>query len=264
MSHFTVLCVGEGFEEQLELYSENNSVPEYFEGFVSDDNKQSMLNYYMKHNNFSGTFDECYDLYGHDWNHNNYKKNEDDIWCRYSTYNPLSKWDCWTIGGRWDGLLLLKDGTKVNQAYKAEIDFDKMRQNDIDYYSKKYDDVVSIISQYPKAESFEYFKNIYDIDTARTYYTNQEQIKAFYDIDGCVFDNINNYYLTKDEYLNKNVNDALTFAILKDYEWYERGEMGYWACVSNEKDTNVWSTEYKDILDSINDDELLTIVDCHI
>jgi hypothetical protein len=30
-----------------------------------------------------------------------------------------------------------------------------------------------------------------------------------------------------------------------DANWHEKGEMGWWACVSNEKDADVWDEEVK-------------------
>src|SRR5206468_2164876 len=46
----------------------------------------------------------------------------------YYTSNPNAKWDWYSLGGRWQGLFSLKaDGSKVDQANKGEIDFDKSR-----------------------------------------------------------------------------------------------------------------------------------------
>ena len=55
-----------------------------------------------------------------------------------------------------------------------------------------------------------------------------------------------------------------TFAVIKDGKWYERGDMGWWGIVSNEKDENEWYTQIAKLLDEVPDDTLLTIVDCHI
>jgi hypothetical protein len=38
-----------------------------------------------------------------------------------SDYSPIGKWDWYKIGGRWDGALELKDGTKVNSALKKDL-----------------------------------------------------------------------------------------------------------------------------------------------
>ena len=62
-----------------------------------------------------------------------------------------------------------------------------------------------------------------------------------------------------------NFNDLTTFAVIKDGKWYEKGEMGWWgACVSNEKDKEVWYKEFHKILEEQDPETLLTLVDCHI
>lgn len=54
-----------------------------------------------------------------------------------STYNPNSRWDWYSIGGRWHSYLYLKelddnsDPIRVNQATFAEIDWDYMIDNNI-------------------------------------------------------------------------------------------------------------------------------------
>lgn len=56
-----------------------------------------------------------------------------------------------------------------------------------------------------------------------------------------------------------------TFAVLtEDGKWYERGSMGWWACVSNEKAAEEWSAEFQRLIETTPDDRWLTVVDCHI
>jgi hypothetical protein len=62
----------------------------------------------------------------------------------------------------------------------------------------------------------------------------------------------------------ENLNELVTFAILKDGKWYERGDMGWWGMVSNEKDQNEWEEEIKKLLDGLPEDTLISIYDCHI
>lgn len=60
-----------------------------------------------------------------------------------------------------------------------------------------------------------------------------------------------------------NSAEALTaFAVVKDGKWHERGEMGWFACVSNEKDN--WPDQFEKLLASIKPDQWVTMVDCHI
>lgn len=61
-----------------------------------------------------------------------------------------------------------------------------------------------------------------------------------------------------------NLDQIKTFAIVKEGEWHERGSMGWWGCVSDEKDKYVWDEETKKLLEGLSDDTLLTVFDCHI
>lgn len=60
--------------------------------------------------------------------------------------------------------------------------------------------------------------------------------------------------------------DIFPFAfITPDGEWHERGEMGWWACVSNEKEETDWKDEFKKFICSLDSkNTIVTVVDCHI
>lgn len=47
-------------------------------------------------------------------------------------------------------------------------------------------------------------------------------------------------------------------------EWYEKGKMGWWGVVQDEKDPNQWYEEFHKLFDALPDDTLVSIVDCHI
>lgn len=40
-----------------------------------------------------------------------------------STYNPNSKWDWYSVGGRWNKYIKTLDGEQVNEAYVNEVDW---------------------------------------------------------------------------------------------------------------------------------------------
>ena len=52
--------------------------------------------------------------------------------------------------------------------------------------------------------------------------------------------------------------------ITPDGKWYERGEMGWWAVVTNEKSSDDWNTEFYKMVEKLDDDVVVTLVDCHI
>jgi len=55
-----------------------------------------------------------------------------------------------------------------------------------------------------------------------------------------------------------------TFGVLLDGEWIEQGSMGWWACVSDEKDPEVWDELLTETLARINPEHFVTVVDVHI
>jgi hypothetical protein len=55
-----------------------------------------------------------------------------------------------------------------------------------------------------------------------------------------------------------------TFAVVKDGNWYERGKMGWWAVVFDEKDEEAWDYEFTKLIQNLDLDTWLSIVDCHI
>lgn len=54
--------------------------------------------------------------------------------------------------------------------------------------------------------------------------------------------------------------------VTEEGDWIERGDMGWFGCVSNEKDSDIWETEFKNYIKSLDpeDNLLVTVVDFHI
>ena len=216
MSHFTVLVFGDDVENLLAPYDENIEVEPYiyytraqavaksrkrvedyknevYSKFIADPEA------YIKEHNLSEEDGHLKYLRNEfplkltwtDEEHYQYMKEDfnddmvDEEGNLYSTYNPKSKWDWYSVGGRWNGQIPLKSGGYANSALAYEIDWDKM---------------------------------------------------------------------------------SFTFAFrTPDGEWHERGEMGWWAIVSNEKEKNDWETEFKNVIDEFKDEDIyVTLVDCHI
>lgn len=196
--------------------------------------------------------------------------------------NPNKKWDWWQIGGRWSGFLKPKnkqigvkgepglmnsefDAEGVDQSIKSNIDFESRMQDAAKEAAEKYDKMqVSIAGRdwIGWDECREKFDSIKD---AREFYHGQEVIKDMKKLDDSFYFDAEEYKVDRDKFINTKANAAIsTFAVLKDGKWYERGDMGWWGCVSDEKDQSDWNAEFKDLIDTIPDDACITIVDCHI
>ena len=52
--------------------------------------------------------------------------------------------------------------------------------------------------------------------------------------------------------------------VTEDGEWREKGEMGWWGSVSNEKPEDSWKQQFVDYVKSLDENCLVTVVDFHI
>ena len=103
-------------------------------------------------------------------------------------------------------------------------------------------------------------------DAARTEYHAQPLVKELADAELTGWsDGPEQYMCTRDVYCTRaSAARVQTFAVVKDGRWYERGEMGWWGVVKDEKDDDVWRAEYAKLVDGLPDNTLLAVYDCHI
>lgn len=293
MSHFSVMVIGDNVESLLAPYHEFECTGED-DQFVKDlDQTEEFREEYAKRNRdnpeiaamseveFYSYWRDNYRLIlkgepidksgTHKYGHCVHDGNGNVLQVIRRT-NPNKKWDWWTIGGRWRDKLLLKDGSRSDSALKGLIDADAMRHEKAESAAARWDRVQEITGGTRWASWEEVRERFSDgkIEEARNEYSSQEAIKAFYRLDGTErFDflfGIDDYLVSRDQYIQAARDSALsTFAVVtSDGKWHERGEMGWFACVSNEKDQSDWNREVSKLIDSLPDDARLTIVDCHI
>ena len=301
MSHFAVMVIGDNVEEQLAKYDENIEVDEYCKGEVPEDEKKRMIEYYEREKGETfNSFDECYEKHGEGWNSNRWRKGTDDKWREYSTYNPFSKWDWWQIGGRFSGEFIThikKDAGVSDENYgepswctkeigidsieKKYIDFEAIRKDAETDARERYRNIARLFKngEIPKvgmtwAKVCELFKDktldeqrsIYHAQTAVIEWNKarEEDKNSTSPVLG-LFASIDDYQMSEEEYVKKKGDESFVpFAVVKDGEWHERGEMGWWAMVANEKEPTEWNEIVRKLLDETGDDEMITFVDCHI
>lgn len=188
---------------------------------------------------------------------------EDGKYGRFT--NPNKKWDWWVVGGRWSKHLLLKNGTKVDTALKSTVDMKKMLSDAEHSAKERYDLAQSIL----KGRTFEPWSKLIakhkdNIEGARREYWGQQAVKDLSSHDKFRWsENLEDFLLPRREFVHKLSRSAVgTFTVLKDGEWHERGEMGWWGCVSNE--VAGWEDMWMNLWESIPDDQWVTVVDCHI
>lgn len=180
--------------------------------------------------------------------------------------NPNEKWDWWRIGGRFSDRLLTYQGQRCNSARKKDVDFATMRQQARDRARKEWLEFDSLFGQDKSSfVSWEACCQEYqeDLDRAREVYNSQSLIVTIEKNENFWFADAEKFLAPIEEYVAKTENNAVTFfAMVLDSEWHEKGKVGWFATIANEKKD--WQAEFFNLLDSVGEDRYLTIVDCHI
>lgn len=197
------------------------------------------------------TDEECYQ-YEAQWYEEDMIDEEGNL---LSTYNPKSKWDWYSIGGRFPGRLKAKngehgEGSAFHSNPRVDGEFDSARVGDIDFSMD--------MDEYNKA--IRYWEVVVEKQPLR----EDENEKDF-----------NNWY--RDGYYEEYYRDKETYAkicascgtyavVTVDGEWFSKGDMGYWGMSSETGDESLdWDLHYKErFIDTADPDWTLTIVDCHI
>lgn len=204
--------------------------------------------------------------------------------------NPKAKWDWYKIGGRWTGFFksfngrgfrgepgLMTEMAKVgyaDQIKKGDVDFAGMRQEKEEAAAILYDKVITIVGCHePQVPWSELLKTMFVTkgrDKAIKFYHGQARVKAMaeynqangHEYAGLELDE---FVVSREEFI-KSRGDmvGIPFAVVKDGEWYEKGEMGWWGAVHNEEDQATWNTKVSEMIAALPNDTLLTLMDCHI
>lgn len=170
-----------------------------------------------------------------------------------------------------DALLRVKPPAKP-KAVKADscqirdLDLASLREEAVKEAEKRYTFFESIT----KGRALPHFETILkecnnNAEEARNIYWSTPVIKDLMETRKFSPFNLNSYRVTREEFVRRAERDAFVFhAVLKDGRWYEAGAMGWWGVVHNEKDEDVWATQFAALMESLPPDTFITVVDCHI
>lgn len=193
--------------------------------------------------------------------------------------NPNAKWDWYQIGGRFTGFLKMKpkkygeigspglmtpaaESGWADVARKGDVDWEGMQERAATEAGKEWDQARKVApGDWAPWETVR--EQIQDLERAREVYNAQPQVNALRKENP--WSNIDSFLETRERYIDlARKSSVAPFAILNNGEWIERGEMGWWAIVIDDKGKETWADQAWKIIQSIPDDELLTVVDCHI
>ena len=188
------------------------------------------------------TDEEIYNWCREDTDPDDYNENGDEL----STYNPKSKWDWYSEGGRWSGSLRLKVANEfgemtTDEAQLKDLDFDVTQEKykeEYDHYHRWWEVVIDKAPLNPGEEKpFVFYKD--------EYYKER--------------------YKDADDYAKQNLKFHTFAALTPDGVWHEPGTMGWFACDSSTPETQkVYDDWFDNYLVTADPELVLTVVDCHI
>jgi hypothetical protein len=266
MSHFTVLVsikdeTESALEKALQPFHEYEctGIKDEFVKFVACDETEKELRIEFESCD-DGDYDDfeefIKDYYGYEM--------VDGVIGGYT--NPDRKWDWWVVGGRWSNSLITKSGKVCDSAKKSDIDFDAMMKRSVDANLPDFDKAVEIIG----GETFKSWDEVRSIDGKdmqwkREFYNGQSAVKKLRIKFDNPFCSLDQFLSSREDYIKSMEFSGISmFAVLHDGNWIEKGDMGWWGCVSDEKKPSEWREVYMKAIDQIPDDHTLVVVDCHI
>lgn len=223
-------------------------------------------------------FRRLYDNYVRDW----YSEEADENGNTITTYNTDSKWDWYVVGGRWTGYFKVKpeflndprvqlgeSGAFGNKPYEHTADVLPVEAIDIEGMQRVRVEQAKntwLIIEEARANNgvATVIKQFYDPTYPNNLReeTQTTEIHPMFDL-GLTQEEFDT--ITREELVENARNSAIsTFAVLKDGVWYERGSMGWWGIVSDEKDRGEWDREFTKMLESLPAGTMVSLVDCHI
>lgn len=282
MSHFVVIVVGDNVEEQLIPYTEFESSGIEGSHVVEKDITDDMRREWQESDADTVSFTEWVADYEeipliresekpdiadvHKYGYAVIDENKEIVKVIART-NPNGKWDWYTIGGRWNGYFTRYDGSRVNAAMVKDIDFAAMLKRSLDRELELYSRVHEILRRYPPVKTFDELlaENNNNADEARSQYWAQPAIVEINKND-TIFPLIHDQYLTNSlpEFVNNVMyRTVVPFAIVKDGEWHEKGEMGWFGTHTPHITDKEWAEYVTNMLLSLPGDTMLTVIDCH-
>ena len=185
--------------------------------------------------------------------------------------NPNSKWDWWSVGGRWSNKLKTLDGEEGDFAKISNIDFQEMRRARRLKAGKGWLLAWSAAGGRKGYQTFEQIAASYE-DLGREavvnkYWTQPQLVKYLKaeERGRSIPYDLSEVEIPFEEYVRQEELYAVTpFALIHNGKWIERGKMGWFGNASGVKEQEDW---YKIVFDIIKQSAVtgwITVVDCHI
>jgi len=286
MSHFSVLVIGEDVDKQLAPYDETLETTPRRE-YLGVAAIKLMANHYgLDRTDLPALAEKMAE-----WKACPGGVDAEGLYA-LTSYNSNAKWDWYEVGGRWTGFFHLKtkrvahargkdtkdrgaeiSPTRADTALKSEIDFESMREVAEERAREVWRVYAAAIAGTPEPLSADHFvgkvrARKLTVAAAHKAYRAQPRVLAFQKAMEPFlgpFAQLDEFPRSEEDYVGQERRAAVTpFAYVQGGVWHERGEMGWFAHVANERPESEWYEEVQAVLAALPDDTVLTLVDCHV
>jgi hypothetical protein len=294
MSHFAVMVIGDDVEKQLAPYHEFECTginDEYVQdvditdeviGDMEGDDLNGALSFHGLESRVIASEDEVDRADAHMYGYAVVVDGQLVKAVRRTNQN--ARWDWYQVGGRWSGFLKLMGGGKghlgnkglmdscandgpgrADIARKCDIDFEGMRDEAASRSRELWDKAATA----HQGEAWEPWSSVGQrmnySDEARAFYRDQPAVQALHKAFDNPFHNIDDYLTPRDQFIQQARDRAtVLYAVVKDGQWFAKGEMGWWGISSGDVDQSEWNSKVNELIDGLPDNTNITIVDCHI
>lgn len=253
MSHYTVAVIHspeEDIDNVLAPFCENVSEGDEYADFdieyTAEEVVKELEEARSKHPEFAGKSD---DAVMREWAGG--EKDEDGNWGYWR--NPEARWDWYVVGGRWRGLLKLKEGASPFMEGENGI-------NEEDAPMPGYCDSALI-----KDVDFEGYARDKKAEAEDLWLKHQEKLAEGKE-------DYNSYYRfgiekdeTKEQFIQRT-SSFHTYSVLENGEWKEAGKMGWFGMGEVGEKKDEWDETFPAMIErwkKQRPNDVITIVDCH-
>lgn len=252
----------------LAPYDENREVPEYIDEVLTPEKVEEIRAQYPE--DYEGMEDLAV-VSAHSGN--DCRIDDTGSIVVLTTYNPESKWDWWSIGGRFGGFPS-KSGEEVSQGWLKDLDLESARAESRQKAEQEYDAFEEAVKGLEVPDDWDTVRERHgrdNIDEARAEYQNTEFNRA-------IGEKMKRYFWMSNPhetfFVNKGgreayIEDAVGrvgcayAAITTDGEYKSRGDLGWFGMSYDESDT--WREDYWTYFNSLDPESTyFVLLDLHI
>lgn len=274
-------------EVEIVVFADGSLHSKYEEQFREYDPKNFSSNYVYPKGSIirPGKFTELYSTFEEFMEEWHGTPSRDENKGRYGYWhNPNAHYDWYSVGGRWTGYFKPKNGSQgmlgvpgafdnkakegwVDMIHVGDIDVEGMKKDAEEEANTVYDKLEEALKGRPLPSWNAVFnKNEGDVDRARAEYHSLPTVKDLNAANLHVMgDYVEVFGNSREEYIEKCKNSVMVpYAVVKDGEWYQKGEMGWWGMSHDEVSQDEWNKQFWEMINSLPPDTELTLLDCHI